>query len=87
MKINNNFGKWLGIFCATISLGVGVIFYFNRTFFDEDLLNALTLTQDLSGFAAFILGLLSIRYWQGIVTLVLLIISIYMIFNINVGIH
>ena len=87
MEISNNFGRWFGLFCVAISLGVGVVFYFNPTFFDEHLLSALTLTQLFSSFMAFVLGILSIRYWQGIVTLLLLAVSIYMIFTINVGIH
>lgn len=87
MEISNNFGRWFGLFCIAISLGGGVDFYFNRTFFDEHLLSALRLTQFFSSFMAFVLGILSIRHWQGIVTLLLLTVSIYMIFTIDVGIH
>lgn len=75
MEITNKFGKWVGLFSGVISLGVGVVFYFNRTFFDESLLRTLTLTQYFSSLVAFVLGILSIRYWQGIVTLILLIVS------------
>lgn len=87
MEINHKFGKWLGLLSAAISLGIGLVFYFRQTFFDETLLTSLMLTQYFSSFVAFVFGMLSIRYWQGIITLILLVVSVYLIFSIDVGIH
>jgi len=87
MDINKKLVKWSGLFSGSISLGINLVFYFNPTFVDSGVLATLMLIHLFSAFLAFVLGILSIRYWQGILTLILVTASVYLSFAIEVGIH
>jgi hypothetical protein len=87
MKPTKEYYKWMALLFVSIALSITIIFYFKRVFYDAELLGQLSISQFISVALAIIFSLLSIRYWQSIVSLVLSILVIYCIWNIEVGIH
>jgi membrane glycosyltransferase len=87
MKTFKEYYKWIALLSITIALSVTIVFYFKRVFVDSDVLTTLSITQFISVIIAIIFSLLSIRYWQSIISFALSILVIYCIWNIQVGIH
>lgn len=87
MKTLKDYNKWISLITAVIALGITIIFYFKRVFFDDAVLIGLGRIQLGATIVAIVFTLLFIRYWQSKVSLIILLFVIYGIMNIKVGIH